>query len=88
MVDRAVFADGVDRCVFYCYERNSKFWKSIPLKLFAIILKHYRSCFFQVVYFTSMFPYLVLTIFFIEGLTLEGAGAGLAHMLKPKVNFR
>lgn len=33
-----------------------------------------------------MFPYIVLTIFFIEGLTLKGAGAGLAHMLKPKVS--
>lgn len=39
----------------------------------------------QVVYFTSMFPYLVLTIFFIRGITLKGAGAGLAHMYTPKV---
>lgn len=31
----------------------------------------------QAVYFTSLFPYVVLTIFFIRGITLEGAGAGL-----------
>lgn len=40
----------------------------------------------KVVYFTSMFPYLVLTIFFIRGITLKGASAGLAHMYTPKVN--
>lgn len=43
--------------------------------------------FFQVVYFTSLFPYIVLTIFFIRGITLKGAGAGLAHMLTPKVRY-
>jgi SNF family Na+-dependent transporter len=37
------------------------------------------------VYFTSLFPYVVLTIFFIRGITLEGAGAGLIHMYTPKV---
>jgi solute carrier family 6 amino acid/orphan transporter-like 15/16/17/18/20 len=39
------------------------------------------------VYFTSLFPYLVLTIFFIRGITLPGAGAGLMHMYKPKVEM-
>ncbi|KRT86769.1 neurotransmitter transporter, partial [Oryctes borbonicus] len=39
----------------------------------------------QVVYFTSMFPYLVLTIFFIRGITLKGASDGLLHMYKPKI---
>jgi SNF family Na+-dependent transporter len=39
----------------------------------------------QAVYFTSLFPYVVLTIFFIRGITLPGAGAGLIHMYKPKV---
>jgi solute carrier family 6 (neurotransmitter transporter, amino acid/orphan) member 15/16/17/18/20 len=32
-----------------------------------------------------LFPYVVLTIFFIRGITLEGAGAGLIHMYTPKV---
>jgi solute carrier family 6 amino acid/orphan transporter-like 15/16/17/18/20 len=38
-----------------------------------------------VVYFTALFPYVVLTIFFFRGVTLKGAGAGLAHMLYPQV---
>ena len=39
----------------------------------------------KVVYFTAMFPYIVLTIFFFRGITLKGATAGLAHMFTPKV---
>ena len=38
-----------------------------------------------VLYFTALFPYIVLTIFFIRGITLPGAFAGLAHMFQPKV---
>ncbi|KAF7268880.1 sodium- and chloride-dependent transporter XTRP3 isoform X4 [Rhynchophorus ferrugineus] len=56
------------------------------LVVFFIVMKGIQSS-GKVVYFTSMFPYLVLTIFFIEGMTLKGAGAGLAHMLKPKVHM-
>ncbi|XP_066259568.1 sodium- and chloride-dependent transporter XTRP3 isoform X2 [Euwallacea similis] len=54
--------------------------------VFFIVMKGIQSS-GKVVYFTSMFPYLVLTIFFIEGMSLKGAGAGLAHMLKPKVHM-
>lgn len=41
----------------------------------------------QAVYFTSLFPYFVLTIFFIRGITLDGAFAGLKHMYTPKVEM-
>ena len=39
----------------------------------------------KVVYFTAIFPYVVLTIFFLRGVTLPGAFAGLHHMFQPKV---
>ncbi|XP_018566010.1 sodium- and chloride-dependent transporter XTRP3 [Anoplophora glabripennis] len=66
-----------------------KWWIVLCLLLswivvFFIVMKGIQSS-GKVVYFTSMFPYIVLTIFFIQGLTLKGAGAGITHMLTPKV---
>ncbi|XP_025086985.1 sodium- and chloride-dependent glycine transporter 1-like isoform X2 [Pomacea canaliculata] len=37
----------------------------------------------KVVYFTATFPYLMLTVLLIRGLTLNGAGIGIEYYLKP-----
>lgn len=39
----------------------------------------------QVMYFSSLFPYLVLFCFLVRGLMLKGSVDGIAHMFTPKV---
>lgn len=46
-----------------------------------------NDCMFQAVYVTATFPYLVLTIFLIRGLTLPGATDGLVYLFTPDVSL-
>ncbi|XP_066231054.1 inactive sodium-dependent neutral amino acid transporter B(0)AT3 isoform X1 [Saccopteryx leptura] len=39
----------------------------------------------KAIYFTALFPYLVLTIFLIRGLTLPGAAQGLTYLFTPNM---
>ncbi|XP_077735783.1 inactive sodium-dependent neutral amino acid transporter B(0)AT3 [Canis aureus] len=41
----------------------------------------------KAIYFTALFPYLVLTIFLIRGLTLPGAVEGLIYLFTPDVQI-
>lgn len=42
-------------------------------------------CLLQVMYFSSLFPYVVLACFLVRGLLLRGAVDGILHMFTPKV---
>lgn len=39
-------------------------------------------------YFSSLFPYVVLACFLVRGLLLRGAVDGILHMFTPKVGAR
>ncbi|XP_076062086.1 sodium- and chloride-dependent transporter XTRP3 isoform X3 [Oratosquilla oratoria] len=41
----------------------------------------------KVVYFTALFPYMILIIFFGRAITLKGAGTGLAYMFTPDMSM-
>jgi solute carrier family 6 amino acid transporter-like protein 5/7/9/14 len=42
--------------------------------------------FLQVVYFTAIFPFVVLIILFFRGVTLENASEGMYYFIVPDFN--
>eukprot|EP00112_Aurelia_sp_Birch-Aquarium-sp1_P019261 Seg4729.1 transcript_id=Seg4729.1/GoldUCD/mRNA.D3Y31 product="Sodium-dependent dopamine transporter" protein_id=Seg4729.1/GoldUCD/D3Y31 len=69
-------------------ELGSVSWQLALCLLLAWIVVYFCMCkgiksAGKVVYFTAIFPYVVLFILLIRGLTLEGAADGVIHYLKP-----
>ena len=45
-----------------------------------------RCALLQVAYFTATFPYLMLTVLVIRGVTLPGASKGIIYFISPDFN--
>lgn len=56
------------------------------LKVFLAQQLSFSFSNFQVMYFSSVFPYVVLFIFLIRGSMLDGAMEGVTYMFYPKVS--
>ena len=76
----ATVAPLVDQCSFSDYKLiiDTYFYKWLPN---TNNITHYK---FQAVYFTAFFPYVVLLILLIRGLTLDGSVDGIIYFLTPQ----
>ena len=43
-----------------------------------------KMLYFQVVYFTATFPYVIIFIILVRGVMLQGSAKGIEYFIKPK----
>ena len=63
----------------FCFPLNKKLEKGFVQQFNKI--NDVLSLYFQVVYFTATFPYIILVCLLVRGLTLEGASKGIGYYM-------
>ncbi|XP_016143428.1 sodium- and chloride-dependent GABA transporter 2-like [Sinocyclocheilus grahami] len=69
--------------LFYLF---NSFWSTLPWTSCDNYWNTVYGNLFYVVYFTATFPYLMLFILFIRGVTLPGAATGITYYLYPDIS--
>ena len=65
-------------------ERSQVYWQSVFL--FNYLQDHFKikNIIYKVVYVTALLPYVIILIFLVRGVTLDGAWIGLEFFFIPK----
>lgn len=64
-------------------------WKSKKknkLRNLKNLPRNFNLYYLKVVYFTSLFPYILLSVLLVKGLTLEGAWDGIKYLFIPRLD--
>lgn len=79
-----MFVGRLSYMLFFSMERNQHIREG-DFKAFVNFYSkcHNRSCNLKVVWFTALFPYVVLIILLIRGITLPGSAEGIKYYLQP-----
>ena len=71
---------------YFCIWKGVKWTGKVSLSKDKFCLNCYTNIQTQVVYFTALFPYFLLTVLLIRGVTLPGAAEGIAFYLTPDLS--